>query len=259
MPGAAGLDINEQGYVQSGRFAGQHISTVLQYAETLETAIKEDGKPTPPGAPPEPPAEPPKPTPAEVLAAHAAGRVDATTLLTWQRLEQDDEIVFRATVPDYDKFLERINKLKEGLQPQQRVTRGVHKFLYTVAKQDDPKVQEALFGKAPDVPPVAPVEPPAEPPPAEPPAAPVAPPAAPSPKAAPPVAAPTPTRTPAPAAVKKSTLKANDKVKKSAEAWHMTVEEYLLQLEESGVTQEQLDMQTAPSNRQTRKSIYDRA
>jgi len=244
------LDIDQNGIIQSGRFSGQHVSNVLQYAQSLEEAMKE-GLETPQGPPREA-----KPDPGSTLNAHAAPRVDAAQSLIWQRLELDDEAEFARTVPDYEAFKEEINKAKQTIPPVQRIAKGLHKFLYlNVKAQKDEGVQRALFGKKEEA-----VSPPApskeEAPPIE-----TETPPPPSPKPVPVAATPTPvSRAAAPTQKeRKPKLHASDKVERSAAASGIPLEEYLLILEDQGVTQDQIDLASRPaSSRPYRSRAYDR-
>jgi hypothetical protein len=230
----AEMQIDEQGIVKEGRYSGYHINDVLRYAETLDTEVRKQLKDEP-----KPAAEPNKPE--ITLEQHAAQRVDQATLLTWQRLEQDDEAQFKAQAPDYEKYLERINKLKATLQPMQRIQRGLHKWLYEQLKAQEPDVQKAIYAKPPDEP-----EPKAE---------------AKPPKPVPVTAPPTPAARAAaePAGdEKKPTLKPTIKIQRAAQAWGIPIDEYLLRLEAQGMTQEQLDAQAAPPAR-GRRGAYERA
>jgi hypothetical protein len=250
------LDIDPQGYIQTGRFAGQHISTVARYAVQLEEMV---GKDSPPAEQPKPPG---KPDPNKVLLEHSKDRVDAATALTWQRLEADDEAEFSATVPDYEKHKEQIQNMKKTIAPPQRIVRGLHKFLYMTVRSSDPAVQAVIFGTKKEEP-AQPKEGEDKPAQGAEAAVPVEPPAPPvvHPKAAPPSAAPTPVSREAPAsAQRKPKLKATDKVIKAARNWGMDLDEYLILLEDQGTSQDELNAasQGAETRRQHRSTVYDR-
>jgi hypothetical protein len=260
------LDLNE--LLTEGPFAGLTVGQMQDYATSLKQAVEAG---TQPPAPPAPPATPPKKTPAEVLAEHSADRVDNATLLTWARLEQDDEASFSASVADYEKYKTQIDELKKNMHPAQRIVRGFHRTLYEHFRMKDPAIQKAIYGTAPDP----------EPPPeseeervareaaealeeanraAAPPAPPA--PARPAPRAVPPAAPPTPGARAAapPPGPKKPKLVANEKIIKAARAWGVTTDEYLLSLEERGFTQQQIEEQSAPrvESQQFRSSAYGR-
>lgn len=256
-------DIDEHGIVRSGPFAGLKAEEVFEFAEASAASKREaEGHGQPP----------PARNPAETLSAAAKARTDPMNTFTFAQFERIDEDNFSKTVPDYDKYKEKIANVKKTMTPDQRAQQGVHKFIYQNVRMDDPEVQKVIFGTIP--PPGVVEEPPDAEVPAvseeeEAPAAPVAPPAkAPVAKATPksvpsPVAKPTPRSTAAPPAVVKSTLKATPKVIALAERYSMTVDEYLGHLEAQGYTQEQLNNLSLPSSARTNptnrpRSIYDR-
>jgi hypothetical protein len=258
------IEVDENGIIKAGRFAGQHFSRVIDYAETLEMAVGTPPEPVDPPAPTDP-AAPPK-DPKDVLAEHAARRVDPYAMMTVQRLEADDEAAFSATISDYEKYKERIGKLKENLPPFQRMQKGLHKFLYGTLKLQEPEVQATLYGKAETTPsPPSPPPPPSDAPPEETPAPPPTPPptppspAPPTPRPAPPTVPPTPpSRTTTPPATKPK-LVATDRVARMARACGMTTDDYLRQLEEAGWTQDRLNEASAPRTSRPRphRSVYD--
>jgi len=260
MPDPNLLTTDADGVVTSGRFKGHKLSDVLEYAQSLEAAV---GPPEPVAA-----AAAPKADPAAALAAHAVGRVDNSTLLMMQRLEADDEAAFAATVTDYDKYRDEVTKMKQTMTPDQRVQKGVHYFVYSMIKAGtDPATKAVIMGQAPPVAPVeAPPAPPAEEPPAAPPPVVAAPvsvsaPAPVKPKAVPPSAAATPAaRKAAEPVARKPKLVATDKLKRQASAFGVAVEEYLLRLEDQGITQEEITAsETRTSRNNRRETVYDRA
>jgi hypothetical protein len=260
-PQTPGIEADANGVVTSGRFAGHKLTDVLTYAESLEKASLS-------GDPPAAPA--PKADPAAALAAHASERVDNAQVLMMQRMEQDDEVAFAQTVPDYDKFREQINKIKATMPGVQRMQRGVHYFIYSMIKAGtDPTVKAAILGQSPpepagDPPPEPVAEPVAAPPPA---AAPAAAPAEPvpalarQPKAVPPAAPPTPSaRKAQEPPARKPKLVATDKITRQARAFGVAVEAYLFRLEDQGVTQEEITAaETRTSRNARRETVYDRA
>jgi hypothetical protein len=275
-----GYNIDKDGYILDGKFAGRHIDTVLAYTESLEAAV-ETGQP---------PKAPKGKTPAEELENANRGRVDNTHALTNQRLEDDDRAAFIARVGSEEagKYLERIQGVLKTLHPNQRVVKDVHWAVYVQLKSQEEGFAERLLNK-PVVPPVAP--PPAsensdeetpeekeareaedravelrktadakkktsQPSGGAPP-----PPAPPKPAAAPPraVTAPPPPAGRAPASgEKKPKLVANEKIKRAAREWGMPIDKYLLDLEARGYTQEDLERGSAPREETRRKSVFDR-
>jgi len=252
-------DIDEHGIVRSGPFAGLKAEEVFAFAEASAASRRE--------AEGEPPA-PAQKTPADALKDAARARTDPMNAFTFSQFERIDEENFSKTVPDYDKYKEKIANVKKTMSPDQRAQQGVHKFIYQNVRMDDPEVQKVIFGVIP--PPEAPQneevpegeeeqpeapEPKPETPPAPKPAA----------KAVPsPVAKPTPRSAATPAAVaKSSSLKATPKIIALAERYSMTVDEYLSRMEEQGYSQEQLNNLSLPSSARTQpsnrpRSIYDR-
>lgn len=245
------------GIVTEGKFAGLHIDEVFTFAETMATA---DASTRPPATPPAPAHQ----DPAAALAVAAAARVTPMESFTLQQFEQQDEAAFAATVPDYETYRPKIAELKKGMAPMQRAQAGAHRFMYSHLKlQDNAEAQAAVFGRPAPVEPPPPVEtsnePPAPPPPpAAPPAPPAVPPGARTPSAAP-AAPPTPARPPAPPS-RVPKLKATAKTLALAERWGMPIAEYLLQLEDQGVTQESMDSVSVPQTRASgsSRSVYDR-
>jgi hypothetical protein len=273
MPDLA-LDYDpDTGIVRSGRFVGHHVNDVVTYLETLEAAVNADPKAkegvvgNPPPAPPKP-GTPPQ-TPEEQLAARSATRIQgiehlaAATLL---RQEQDDEEAFAATVPDYDKFRDKITEIKKTSPPHIRVQRGYHKGAYLFLKAQDPEMQRKLLGQEEPVhtddegnvveEPVHVEEPPQ-------PVISNTPPAAPVVKAVPPrapAAKPTPAPRNVPPAQQKTKLKATPKIERMAATFGMSTESYMKQLEERGMTQNTVDefstgRQAAGATR--RRTVYD--
>jgi hypothetical protein len=243
------MDVTE--VIADGPFAGLTIQQMMDHANAVQAALEQGN--TPP-TPPTPPSTPPQ-TPEQRLAAHAENRVDQATLLTWQRLEQDDEAAFAAITPDYDTYRAKINEAKDKLPVHFRITRGLHKRLYEDQRVNDPAVQAAIYGRpAPEVPPV--VIPPVAG------APPVVPPPAVRPQAAPPGAAPTPAgRAPEPDAATQPKLVANAKIEAAARAAGLSTNDYLLALEARGVTQDELTRSSLPvssSPTALRSNAYDR-
>lgn len=260
-------DIDANGMIINGPWAGHTIDEVSEFLEQRANAAATTQTPPKPGE-----ATPPKtPTPEEILEEKNNERLKPladSLAATNARLEQEDEEAFSATVKDYDKeFLttkktirQLIAEQKKNLHPNARIRRGVHRQLYMLIKQQDPKYASRLMDTEEEVVPpteeevVTPPPPPTEQTP---------PPAAPSkPKTPPAVAPPTPpARTPA-APPKKSKLQGNSKTEAAAKAFGIEHDDYLKRLEESGTTQDALDAMT--TNRQAsktaagRKTVYDR-
>jgi hypothetical protein len=257
----ARLVTNSDGIVVSpARWAGRHVNEVMDYLEGLEAAVTNDIRgETPPAE--TPPAETPKEpqTPQERLAAAANARMDPMQQAFLHRAIIDDEDTFAATVTDYEKYREDIHKVRANLQPAQLMQRGLHRTLYiNIKTTKDKSVQDRVF---------APVEVTAPPPPnAEPPAAvPAAPAVEPQrvgPRPAPPLASPTPAaRAAAPAPERKAKLIASDKVREFCRQTNQDVDAYLLRLEESGMTQEEINNAGQLGKRnfaEGRKLVYDR-
>jgi hypothetical protein len=261
-------DIDEHGIVRSGPFAGLKAEEVFAFAEATASSRRESGETN----------EPPAPTPADKLKAAADARTSPMNQFTFAQFEKIDEDNFSRTVPDYDKYKDKILSVKKTMSPDQRAQQGVHKFIYQNVRMEDPEVQKVIFGTIPppgekppkvddDGNPIVPETPPenaAPPPTPEDPKPPAAPRPAPKP-VPPPVAKPTPRSAgvPAAAATPKPTLKATPKVIALAERYSMTIDEYLGRLEEQGYTQEQLNNLSLPSSARATpssrpRSIYDR-
>jgi hypothetical protein len=256
-------DIDEHGIIRSGPFSGLKAEEVFAFAEASAASQKESGEGD--GRPPAPK------NPADTLKDAARARTDPMNQFTFAQFERIDEENFSKTVPDYDKYKEKIAAVKKTMSPDQRAQQGVHKFIYQNVRMDDPEVQKVIFGVIPppgtepppddEVPPVPDEEAEAEAPDNEPPPPPPKKPVA---KPVPsPVAKPTPRATVAAKPVAKSALKATPKIIALAERYSMTVEEYLAHLETSGYTQEQLNNLSLPSSARAQpssrpRSIYDR-
>lgn len=246
------------GVFTSGRFAGYTPEDVARYTETLENSIRGGN---PPPAAPKPaaaPATPPAQTPEERLAAANNDRVAPMSVALVQRMLQDDEEAFRATVSDYDKYSERIEAIKKTLTPNVLMQRGLHRQIYINVKGQDPEFQHTILGTtpppAPEVPPAAEVPPPAA-------TVQVAAHSrqAPAPKAVPPALPPTPgaRSAGAPASQERTPkLVADDKMRRFCRATGQDVNTYLLRLEDQGKTQADLDSLGATDK--TRRSVYDR-
>jgi len=264
-------DIDEHGIVRSGPFAGLKAEEVFEFAAASAASNRENNANNN--------NEPPAQTPADKLRAAADARTNPMNQFTFAQFEKIDEDNFSKTVPDYDKYKEKITNVKKTMSPDQRAQQGVHKFIYQNVRMEDPKVQEVIFGTIPppgekpptvddDGNPITPETPPAD---AAPPPTPEDPkPPAPAPRPAakpvpPPVAKPTPRSagTPPASSTPKPTLKATPKVIALAERYSMTIDEYLGRLEEQGYTQEQLNNLSLPSSARATpssrpRSIYDR-
>jgi hypothetical protein len=260
--------IDKDGYILEGRFAGRHVSTIMQYAQTLEDAIPEtERSKTPPGE---------KLSPDAALERAAAGRVDAATLLTANRFRSDDEAEFRAKVgeEDFTKYSEQIRRIVSGMQPSQQMAKGIHWMVYVQLRAADPEFEKALLTK-----PVVKVEETdkekeareakeqADADTAE---------AnrrasvlaeadalrAKGPKAAPASVPPSPVARAAAASSskeRKPKLVPNDKIRRAAREWGMPVEAYLLLLEDKGMTQDDLERQSTPREETRRRTIFDRS
>jgi len=248
------------GIITEGRFAGMKLDEVFDFATTMATPGSEERSPE---------QRPPTETPAEKLARESAARVSPMDQFTLSQFEAQDEAAFRATVSDYDEFAEDIKKVKGGMHPMQRAQTGAHRFIYLNLKvQKNAELQKTIFGAAAKDPPPAAspeespegeVQPPAPPPP---PAAAPPPPPPPAARAVPPSAPPTPAARAAVPGVPPKTpkLKATPKTLALAERWGMPINDYLLKLEEQGVTQDTIDTMSVASSSRTGeiRSIYDR-
>jgi hypothetical protein len=163
-------------------------------------------------------------------------------MAVWKRMEDDDEIAFKALAPDFDEFKPQIDELKKNMHPQQRIARGIHARLYEYLKmQKYPDLRAQLYGTAAP-PPAVPETPPAAPPAAPPAPAPVAP-TTPRPS---PVAAPTPGSRGTPPAPAVPKIKASEKLTRMAAAARMSVDDYIKELEARGMSQEDVDRASAP-------------
>lgn len=263
-----GVQVNEEGIVQDGPWKGYKLDDVLEFAQNASVAQQETPPAsTPPGntTPATPPAQP-----RNTLAEGAAVRVDRVAgLLAIQRIEEDER-AFAATVPDYDAavpgidppktYRQVIAESKKTVALEYQMQPGFHQKAYLLIKSDkDPAFRSRALGIEP---PAAPQEtPPAgEVPPAAastPPA-----PATPTPRAVPPaVSAPTPgARAAAPTGERKPKLVATDKVKKYCKAFGKDVDAYLMEVEDRGLTQSDLDrfaVGAGPTRPQGRKSVFD--
>src|SRR5262245_8854471 len=134
------VDYNE--VIQEGEFRGLTLQQMLDHASAMQSALTEQT-----GRTPQPPAAPPaKPPAKDRLRADAGGLADKPTMLTWMRLEQDDEAAFAATVPDYEDYRGEIADLKKNMPPQARVQKGVHARLYEYRKlEKHPELKQALY------------------------------------------------------------------------------------------------------------------
>lgn len=266
----AKLETDANGVVTSGRFAGRHVDEVMDYLEGLEAAVTDENRHKPTNEPPVDDSKTKGDEAAKRLAAAAAGRVDPIQQQTLFRLEQDDEESFRATVPDYDAYKEKIDKIKQTLHPAQRAQKNLHRTLYINVKSEDVRVAKRIFEKIEDKPTET----------AEEKAAREAKEAADKaeadrvaaeaaarasgerrPKAAPPMASPTPASRPAPTRQsndRKPKLVATPKIEAFCRATRRDVNSYLLQLEDQGVTQEAIDTAGQMGRRENPRSVYDR-
>jgi hypothetical protein len=258
-------DIDEHGVIRDGPFAGLKAEEVFEFAERAASTQERERVDAPPST---------TKTPADALKAASAARTDPMNQFTFTQFERIDEEDFSKTVPDYDKYREKIANVKKTMSAEQRAQRGVHKFIYQNVRMDDPEVQKVIFGVIPPPGTVVEEKPddevhevsaeeetPAEAPVKKPAVSPV-------PKAGPkpvpsPVAKPTPRSATTPTAVAKSALKATPKIIALAERYSMTVDEYLSHLENQGYTQEQLNNLSLPSSARSAqsnrpRSIYDR-
>lgn len=259
--------VNMDAIITDGPMAGLTVGQALDYATALKAATEAGtaapARPTPAAAPP---------APGAVLERHAGDRVDQVTMATWLRLEQDDEAQFAAGVPDYDTYREKIAEAKKQMPPEMRISRGLHKRLYENFRLDDPAMQAHIYGRPAPAP--APAPAPTEevvddgtappPPPAPTPTPAARPPAPPQPRAVPPAAAPTPSArsTPAPAGnTRVPKLRASAKIESAAAAYGLTVNDYLIALEDRGVTQEAIDLGSvaaSTSSTSPRSNAYER-
>jgi hypothetical protein len=253
--------INEQGVITRGRFAGQHVSALAQYAENLEAQLSSD---TNTGTPKS------EATPQERLAAHSGDRLSSVADAATQRLELDDEAAFKTELQtlgvDYDKeWKGKIDTIKNGMNEQMRVSKGVHKLIYTQLRTQEPDSFAKLHGTQEAVPEevVEEVEEETTQTSAE-----VTEEikeqskAAPKPKAVAGGVAPTPGSRTATAAKKeqKVPLQATAKVERLASEWGMTADEYLKRVHARGVTQDDIERESVTrAERPGRmKSVFDR-
>jgi hypothetical protein len=239
--------------VTEGRFAGRHIDEVMLYLEGLEAAAVSNNNAQPAGqAPTQPPAAPAAPKPAaQQLADDNASRTEQLLFSVVQRAEQDDEAAFGATVTDYSKYKEAIDKLKTNMPPQTRASKGLHRSLYIHVKSQDPQVSSRVFEAVPEAPADGVAAGNGAPPVAQPPQAPPRPLGA-----APPMASPTPTsRSVVPAATTQSRLIATDKIKEFCRSNRLDLNQYLLRLEGEGRTQQDLDSAGQMGKRDTTSNI----
>tara|TARA_R110000824_G_scaffold401148_1_gene610920 strand:+ start:191 stop:979 length:789 start_codon:yes stop_codon:yes gene_type:complete len=250
--------INEQGVITRGRFAGQHVSALAQYAENLETQLSSDTK-----------TEAPKPeaTPQERLATHSKDRLSSVADAATQRLELDDEAEFKTELQDlgvdYSKdWKSKIDIIKNGMNEQMRVSKGVHKLIYTQLRTQEPEAfaklhssQEAESIEAEELveeeTPQAVAEEIKEQSKAVPKA-----------KAVVGGVSPTPGSRTAAAGKKeqKIPLQATAKVERLASEWGMSSEEYLKRIYARGVTQDDIERESVTrAERPGRmKSVFDR-
>lgn len=272
MDGQRKLVTDADGNITEGRFKGRHVDQVMEYLEHLESAVDED--PEKKAAAPQVPVV--KLPAAEELAARSKERISGVEALAQagaQRAVQDDEEAFAATVRDYDaKFgttdksiRTLIGEIRSKTPLAQQMLRGWHKQAYMYLKQQDPKIQAQILGVVaegeaepppdPDVEEAPQVEEPAATAVAEVAKVKIVPKAVPS-------ARPTPAgRVEAKAKERVPKLKADaeGKIGRVAAAMGKSVAAYLLDLEDRGVSQEQLVTMSmkGTSNSSRRKSVYD--
>lgn len=266
--------IDKDGYYLDGRFAGKHVSVVAQYAESLEDAATGKGK--------APTKLEEKKTPEGELERHAVGRVDAATAAAVQRMLGDDEADFRAKVGEerWGKVKTDIQNILKTMPPQTLMTKGIHWTIYLQLVARDPEVEARILGKAEkkETPPTETPEQKEAREAAEAEAAEKqkadeiaaaeaklaalrgqAPPVPGGPKAAPPTVPPTGGRSSGGAKERKPKLVPNDKIRRSAREWGVPVEKMLLDMEDRGVTQDQIDTMSVPKEETRRKTVFDRA
>jgi hypothetical protein len=242
----AKLLTDANGLVTEGKYKGRHIDEVMDYLESLENAANEERPPAPPPAPA--PADPPAPPGAARLTAF-----EGLATATAARLEQDDEADAIATIPDYAEYKPRIDEMKKKWFPAARAQKGVHKQAYIFLKSNEPGAIDKLSGKTPPPPAAPPVDgEELEPGQEAPPPAPPAPPANKEkvgPKAVPPPASARPTpsgRSGAPAARTPKLKDTHGKLSRMAAAFGKGLDQYLIELEDAGMTQESIDLNSLP-------------
>ena len=151
MADQQGPATDANGYITSGRFAGHHVSNLAQYAESLENAVQGD-PPTPPTASTEQPADSAQQaSPQDRLAAHSGTRISSINDAASTRLEADDEAEFRKELSDhgvnYDDWKEKVDIIKNGMNGQMRVQKGVHRLIYTQLRSQEPDSFARLHGQ----------------------------------------------------------------------------------------------------------------
>jgi len=270
-------NIDAAGYYIDGRFAGKHVDTIAAYAESLETAATKEPGGSQEGTPSGAGAGVSEMTPAQRLAAHASGRVDAATLLTASRFRTDDEADFKAKIgpEEFTKVGAQVLKLVEGLHPQQQMQKGIHWMVYVQLKATDPEFEKRILGSGKPEASVTPEgETEEEKTAREEAEAATATEAAEQaatreserllreapkgPKATPATVRATPGAKTSGSKERKPKLIANDKIIRAAREWGIPVEEYLLKLEDGGTTQEGLEAQSRPRSETRRRTVFDR-
>jgi hypothetical protein len=264
------LDINKDGVITSGRFAGQHVSSLAQYTESLERELTSDSRAQPQTGDARQADAPQPASPQERLAAHSGTRLASVSDAASQRLELDDEAEFSSQLGelgvDYTKeWKAKVDQVKQGMNDQMRVSKGVHKMIYTQLKTQEPDTFAKLHGtgqaeavpteEAEEEETVTAAEVQEEIKAAEPVKV--------SPKPVTPGSvSPTPAaRTTQKKKEAKVPLQATNKVERLASEWGMTTEEYLKRVHTRGVTQDDIDRESVTrAERPGRiKSVFDRS
>jgi hypothetical protein len=256
------MQVDPNGIIQDGPFQGHHIDDLEKYADDLQKAVA-----APKGqVPPQQQQQPPPQNPNQTLQNHATQRVAPLHAALLGRVEQDDEAEFARSVQDYATHKPKIDKIKEGLTPEAKVQRGLHRQLYAMVKaNDDPQTRHVLYGEPlPVTPPAPPPEGQVEQP--EPEKEPVTPAKQATEELIKSVAKPAGPATAPPAggrhvapvgSAKVPKLKPTPKLEAAARMLGKNINDYLLALEAEGVTQEQIDAANVRKSETRRQSrIY---
>ena len=260
--------VTRQGVITEGKYAGQHVSSLTQYAESLEqqlTSAQSDPQITPGEAVQQKEPE----TPQSRLADHAQSRISSVSDAASDRLEQDDESEFRTELAslgvDYDKdWKEKVDTIKANVDPKMRVSKGVHKLIYTQLRTQEPQSfarlhdagevqeeEEVVEEEVQETQTAAETQ------------QEIAEQAKPQPKPVTPASvSPTPAgRTTRAKKADKTPLQATQKVERLAQEWGMSTDEYLKRVHQRGVTQDDIDRESVTrAERPGRmKSVFDRS
>jgi hypothetical protein len=258
--------VTSQGVITEGKYAGQHVSSLTQYAESLEqqlTSAQPEAQITPGEAVQQKEPE----SPQSRLADHAQSRISSVSDAASDRLEQDDEAEFRTELSslgvDYDKdWKEKVDTIKANVDPKMRVSKGVHKLIYTQLRTQEPqsfaKLHDAgVVQEEEEEEEVQETQTAAET------QQEIVEQAKPQPKPVTPASvSPTPAgRTTRAKKADKNPLQATQKVERLASEWGMSTDEYLKRVHQRGVTQDDIDRESVTrAERPGRmKSVFDRS